>query len=87
MRAHVKYLRMAKEAKSPGAALAAQRWEKTSEAERSEVAREISNSRWANATPEQREAQGKMLAEARAAARAKRASTKKKAKKGSKSKS
>lgn len=64
---------MAKKAKDPAAqALAAKRWENTTEEQRSEHAREMNESRWANKTDEQRAAHGQMLADARAKARKKR---------------
>jgi len=50
-------------------ALAAKRWKKTTKAQRSELAQTLNKSRWANATPEEREAAGKRLTEARAKAR------------------
>ena len=52
--------------------LAAKRWKKTTKAQRSEVGRVMSTSRWANATPEDRAAHGQMLADARAKARKKK---------------
>jgi hypothetical protein len=53
------------------AELARRRWKKTPKAERVEIARTNSNTRWANATEEERAALGQQLAEARARARKK----------------
>lgn len=60
------------------AALAAKRWEKTTKAQRVELAKSLNQARWDNATPEKRAAHGKMLAEARAKARKMKAPSNKK---------
>jgi hypothetical protein len=51
-------------------ALVALRWKNKSKAEKTEVAKGLNESRWANATPEERAAQGARLARARASKKA-----------------
>jgi hypothetical protein len=53
--------------------LVAKRWKKTTKAQRKEIAASMNETRWSKATPEERAAIGKRLAEARAKARTKAA--------------